>query len=89
MLQPNGDYDETSSTSDGSIFACVFAVPAWSQAMVEYPAACAQFYPDANCENYGRGNPYTAGYASREFGTAHASMATLTRHTPFKKHHLR
>ncbi len=33
-----------------------------AQAVIDYPAACAQFYPDANCDNLGPGNPYTGGY---------------------------
>jgi hypothetical protein len=27
--------------------------------VIEDPGWCAQFYPNANCTNYGRGNPYT------------------------------
>ena len=29
--------------------------------VIENPAWCAQFYPNANCQNYGPGNPYTSG----------------------------
>jgi hypothetical protein len=43
------------------IFACVFVAPASSQAVIDNSDMCAQLYPDANCENYGPGNPYTGG----------------------------
>jgi hypothetical protein len=32
-----------------------------AQAVIEDPGYCAQFYPNANCENLGPGNPYTDG----------------------------
>lgn len=31
------------------------------------PGWCAQFYPNANCQNYGPGNPYTS-YGWRRAG---------------------
>jgi hypothetical protein len=42
--------------------ALAVASPAISQQVVEYPAFCAQIYPDANCLNYGPGSPYTGSY---------------------------
>jgi hypothetical protein len=39
---------------------CTFAAPAMAQRVVEHPGWCAQFYPNANCQNYGPGNPYTS-----------------------------
>jgi hypothetical protein len=33
-------------------------VPASAQEVISNPGRCAQFYPNANCENYGAGNPY-------------------------------
>jgi hypothetical protein len=41
--------------------AAVFATPALAQAVIEDPGYCAQFYPNANCQNLGPGNPYTDG----------------------------
>jgi hypothetical protein len=38
--------------------------PASAQHVIPNPGRCAQFYPNANCQNYGRGNPYTS-YGSR------------------------
>jgi hypothetical protein len=41
--------------------AAAFAAPALAQAVIEDPGCCAQFYPNANCQNLGPGNPYTDG----------------------------
>jgi hypothetical protein len=40
-----------------ALAATAFATPALAQAVVEDPGYCAQFYPNANCQNYGPGNP--------------------------------
>jgi hypothetical protein len=37
-----------------------FAVPASAQHVIYNPGWCAQLYPNANCQNYGPGNPYTS-----------------------------
>ena len=43
-----------------AIFASVIATPALAQgAVISEPGYCAQFYPSANCNNRGPGNPYT------------------------------
>jgi hypothetical protein len=41
--------------------AILFAVtvPAMAQQAMSEPAYCAFFYPNANCQNKGPGNPYT------------------------------
>jgi hypothetical protein len=36
------------------------AVPASAQHVVPNPGKCAQYYPNANCQNYGAGSPYTS-----------------------------
>jgi len=36
------------------------ATPAGAQAVITNPGWCAQFYPNANCQNLGPGNPYTS-----------------------------
>ena len=41
--------------------ATALATPAMAQAVIYEPGYCAQFYPNANCQNYGAGNPYTDG----------------------------
>jgi opacity protein-like surface antigen len=40
-----------------ALLATSLASPALAQAVVEDPGFCAQFYPNANCQNYGPGNP--------------------------------
>jgi hypothetical protein len=67
------------------IFACLFAAPASSQAVVDNPGICAQIYPDADCENYGPGNPDTAGYSNRGLSAANAFVAAPARHHPQRK----
>ena len=43
-----------------AILASVIATPALAQgAVISEPGYCAQFYPSANCNNRGPGNPYT------------------------------
>ena len=32
-----------------------------AQPVISNPGRCAQYYPDANCQNLGPGNPYTDG----------------------------
>src|SRR3954463_6500557 len=42
--------------------AALFAAgagPVWAQEVIYNPGYCAQFYPNANCQNKGPGNPYT------------------------------
>jgi len=40
--------------------AAALATPASAQEVIYNPGYCAQFYPNANCQNKGPGNPYTA-----------------------------
>jgi len=40
--------------------------PALAQAVIEDPGYCAQFYPNANCQNLGPGNPYTDSGLSKQ-----------------------
>ena len=49
-----------------ALAAAAFATPALAQAVISDPGYCAQFYPNANCQNLGPGNPYTdSGYRHR------------------------
>jgi hypothetical protein len=51
------------------------ATPAGAQRVVTNPGYCAQFYPNANCQNYGPGNPYTGSYqAGLRGGESYAGM---------------
>lgn len=45
-----------------AVAVAAFAAPALAAPpVVSDPGRCAQFYPDANCQNFGPGNPYTDG----------------------------
>jgi hypothetical protein len=48
------------------VLSSALAGPVMAQPVVTNPGKCAQFYPDANCQNLGPGNPYTnGGYRQR------------------------
>jgi hypothetical protein len=42
-----------------AILASVVATAALAEAVICDPASCAQYYPNANCQNQGSNNPYT------------------------------
>ena len=44
-----------------ALLAVALCGEARAQAAVEDPAYCAQYYPTANCQNYGPGNPMYRG----------------------------
>jgi hypothetical protein len=67
-----------------AVIAAAFATPALAQAVIEDPGYCAQFYPNANCQNLGAGNPYTdGGYWRNDWRNGNASME---RHV--QRHHV-
>ena len=41
-----------------AILASALASPAMAQQVISNPGYCAQFYPNANCQNRGPGSPY-------------------------------
>jgi hypothetical protein len=41
------------------VVVAAIATPALAQAVISEPGYCAFFYPSANCQNKGPGNPYT------------------------------
>jgi hypothetical protein len=43
-------------------FLLATAPSAPAQQVISEPGYCAQFYPNANCQNKGPNNPYTGGY---------------------------
>jgi len=57
-----------------AVAAAAFATPALAQAVIEDPGYCAQFYPNANCQNLGPGNPYTNGGYYRGWQNGNAMM---------------
>ena len=48
-----------------AVVAFALAAPAMAQQVIYNPGYCAQFYPNANCQNLGPGNPYTGDYQRR------------------------
>lgn len=42
-----------------ALLTLAVATPAKAQAVIQEPGYCAFFYPNANCQNKGPGNPYT------------------------------
>lgn len=42
-----------------ALLLAAIATPAAAQAVIYEPGYCAFFYPNANCQNKGPGNPYT------------------------------
>jgi hypothetical protein len=47
------------------VLSSALASPAMAQQVIYNPGYCAQFYPNANCQNKGPGNPYTGDYQRR------------------------
>jgi hypothetical protein len=48
-----------------AILSAALATPAMAQQVISNPGYCAQFYPNANCQNKGPNNPYTGDYQRR------------------------
>jgi hypothetical protein len=48
-----------------ALLSAVAATPAMAQEVIYNPGYCAQFYPNANCQNKGPNNPYTGDYQRR------------------------
>ena len=42
-----------------AVLSSLSATPVLAQAVIQEPGYCAFFYPTANCQNKGPGNPYT------------------------------
>jgi hypothetical protein len=50
------------------VLAIALAAPAMAQQVIYDPGRCAQYYPNANCQNLGPNNPYTGDYQRRVAG---------------------
>ena len=48
-----------------ALLSAAIATPASAQEVVYNPGYCAQFYPNANCQNKGANSPYTGDYQLR------------------------
>jgi hypothetical protein len=68
-----------------TLAASALVTPAMAQPVVSDPGYCAQFYPNANCQNLGPGNPYTDSYYHRDFGNHYAYMGDASR--SYHRHH--
>jgi len=56
-----------------AILSAAIATPVRAQQVISEPGYCAFFYPNANCQNKGPGNPYTdPNYQRRSAGYAGA-----------------
>jgi hypothetical protein len=60
-----------------AILSFALASPVMAQQVISDPGYCAQFYPNANCQNKGPGNPYTGDYQRR---AAYRSGSAWDRH---------
>jgi len=74
--------------------AAAFTGQAHAQAVVEDPGYCAQYYPNANCTNFGPGNPlYPGSFGPSGPPTAYrgpyAATAPVVVHHRHRHHHYR
>jgi hypothetical protein len=69
-----------------ALVAAASATPALAQQVIEDPGYCAQFYPNANCQNLGPGNPYTDGGYYRGDGQNGNAPMEHHRHRHHAKH---
>src|ERR1043166_6514385 len=53
---------KSSILAAAAILASTLAIPVMAQQVIYNPGYCAQFYPNANCQNRGPGSPYTGSY---------------------------
>ena len=73
-----------------AVATTAFVTPALAQAVISDPGYCAQFYPNANCQNLGPGNPYTDGgyYRDNNWQNGNAMMPRhVHRHAHVEHHH--
>jgi hypothetical protein len=71
-----------------AVLTAISFAPVQAQAVMQEPAYCAQFYPGANCQNKGPGNPYTdpnyrrdGGPSSGQWASGEATGIAPKRHT--------
>ena len=74
--------------SAAAILSAAIATPALAQEVIYNPGYCAQFYPNANCQNKGYGNPYTgsSGYYQRGMDpgmVASTGMSACSQHRSY------
>ena len=60
-----------------ALLSAMAATPMKAREVIYNPGYCAQFYPNANCQNKGPNNPYTGDYQRRlELRGAYAGSAS-------------
>jgi hypothetical protein len=64
-----------------TLLAAALTTPTAAQQVISEPGYCAQFYPNANCQNKGPGNPYNDGGYWRD------TSAQPTGYVPRRYHH--
>jgi hypothetical protein len=68
-----------------ALLAAALANPVMAQQVMPEPAYCAQFYPMANCQNKGPGNPYSDGGYFRNSSNLKTENAPVLQ--PQRHHH--
>ena len=65
-----------------ALLATALASPVVAQQVISEPGYCAFFYPNANCQNKGPGNPYTDGgyYRNTNWQNGNASLGHRRHH---------
>ena len=69
------------------VAAIGLATPVKAQEVIYNPGYCAQFYPNANCQNRGPGNPYTGSYQAGHWRNNYAYMGHRRWHHVRPHHH--
>jgi hypothetical protein len=70
-----------------ALAAAALVTPAKAQEVIYNPGRCAQFYPNANCQNLGPGNPYTnRGYRTGGWRNGYAYMGHRWHHHHYHHH---
>jgi hypothetical protein len=63
-----------------AVAATAVVTPVMAQAVISDPGYCAQYYPNANCQNLGPGNPYTGDYQAENSRNNYAYMGQPQEH---------
>jgi hypothetical protein len=75
------------SIGAAALAATALVTPVKAQEVISNPGYCAQFYPNANCQNKGPGNPYTGSYQARNWRNNYAYMGHGRWHQARRHHH--
>ena len=69
-----------------AVAASAMVTPVRAQPVIDDPGRCAQFYPNANCQNLGSGNPFT-GTPAGSWRNGYAHMVHGRLHHAGRRHH--